>query len=263
MPSHSRASLASGTGSSTKQGDRDRPTSSISVEKSIPLTPLSKLLDPELPLPVTHRRAHHASSSLSLGRRGGQAQKKLRIDINGDGENLSFKDRLRLHWARFLRRLGSGSAPSSSSVIDDSTGESVVHHGNSRAAGASDDVDELLDEVVVDREWGEELQRTTSASHSEPDKEREKERSGGSHHQGGTNTDRESLTAEGFWACCTTTAYLRWRVWPFIIGFFWTRFIDEKSEESYSKENWFMRKVRLLMSSIVLFLKLISTTVHL
>ncbi len=230
MPSRSHVSLASGTGSSTKNN--------ISVEKLQPpiaLSPLARAMQTNLgnyesglPPPVQHPH------SLSSGRRG---KKKTRIDDNARGN-------LRVHWAKFLRKIGTGTAPSSSSNFEGSTGESSGYNRHSRVT--AEDVDEPLDEVVVDREWGDEL-KATSATHSEHAISPEK--SGGSNQLGGPSTDRESLVirAEGFWASWTPLIYLRWRVWPVVFGFFWTRFLDQKSEDQYSKENWFLRKVRLCL----------------
>ena len=224
MPFRSRTSLVSGTGSSTKQDDRH--VSSLSVEKlsnTIALSPLSP--NPEgLPLPATHR-------SLSLSSR---RKKKTRIDASAKGP-------LRVHWERLMRRMGAGTAPSSSSNFDDSTGDSSGSKGARSAV--PEDPDAPLDEVVVEREWADDVDAsldTRSDQGISPDK------SGGSNHLGGTNTDHDSFTIHpyGFWGSCMPLIWIRWRVWPFLLGFFWTRFLDEKSEEHYNKENWFLRKVR-------------------
>lgn len=244
MPALSRFSLTSAAaGSSVLPDDRDdddRPKSSSSVEKTIALanipgssTARTDFVDaePGLPPPVLHRPARKRTS-----------EKKLRIGR----ESVAITDRMRLHLARFLRKVGNGTAPSSSSVIDDTTSESTAHHCQGRSHAQDGDPDGLLDEVVVDREWGEELQKTTSATHS--DHGGTPEKGGGSNHHGGTSTDRDSITAHvhanPFWASCTVLAYLRWRMWPGIITFFWTSFVDEHSEQRYKKENWFLRKVR-------------------
>ena len=73
----------------------------------------------------------------------------------------------------------------------------------------------------------------------------------GSNHLGGTNTDRDSFAVrpEGFWGMSRVLIFLRWRLWPLALTFFWTRFLDEKSEMHYNKENWFLRKVCILVSS--------------
>ncbi|KAH9939060.1 uncharacterized protein BXZ73DRAFT_44250 [Epithele typhae] len=163
---------------------------------------------------------------------------------------------LRVHWDRFVRKLGSGTAPSSSSNWDESAGESGDSSGYPRsriggaAGGAIEMQDERVDEVVVDREWSDEI-KSSSVTHSEhagtPDKS-------GSNHLGGTNTDRDSFAVrpEGFWGSAGFLIFLRWRLWPFIHAFFQTRFMDEKSEMHYAKENWFLRKNLALWSSAFL-----------
>ncbi|KIP07109.1 hypothetical protein PHLGIDRAFT_71543 [Phlebiopsis gigantea 11061_1 CR5-6] len=230
MPFRSRTSLASGTGSSTKQDDRH--ISSLSVEKlsnTIALSPLSP--NPEgLPLPATQR-----SLSFSAHRK-----KKTRIDA-------SAKVPLRVHWERFMRRMGTGTAPSSASNFDDSTGDSNGSKGVRSVV--PEDPDAPLDEVVVEREWADAVDAsldTRSDPGISPDK------SGGSNHLGGTNTDHDSFTvhADGFWGSCVPLIWIRWRVWPFLLGFFWTRFLDEKSEEHYNKENWYLRKNLAVWSAL-------------
>ncbi|KAI1791886.1 hypothetical protein LXA43DRAFT_888392 [Ganoderma leucocontextum] len=153
-----------------------------------------------------------------------------------------FSAGLRVHWDRFVRKLGSGTSPSSSSNLDDSVGESSGYP-RSRIGGPVGEAqlqDERVDEVVVDREWSDEI-KSSSVTHSEhggsPDKS-------GSNPLGGTNTDRDSfaIRPEGFWGSCRVLIFLRWRLWPASYGFFSTRFLDEKSEMHYNKENWFLRK---------------------
>lgn len=157
-----------------------------------------------------------------------------------------FKGTLRMQWERLCRRIGAGTAPSSSSAFEESTGDSS---GYSRAAAkqAAEDPDQQVDEVVVDREWADEL-KSSSTTHSEhggtPD------RVAGSNPLVGTNTDRESFAVhspDGFWGSWLPLIWIRWRLWPFLMGFFYTRFLDEKSEEHYHKENWFLRKVRSIL----------------
>ncbi|KAI0769211.1 hypothetical protein BC629DRAFT_1292280 [Irpex lacteus] len=164
--------------------------------------------------------------------------KKTRIDSG-------IKKNLRVHWDRFLRKMANGTAPSSSSAFEESTaGESSAYHRPTRV----EDVDEPVDEVVVDREWADEL-KSMSATHSEHGGT--PERGTGSNVMGGTSTDRESLAihADGFWGRCTPLIWLRWRLWPFLWGFFYTEFLDKKSEEHYKKENWFLRKSLAIWSA--------------
>ena len=153
---------------------------------------------------------------------------------------------LRVHWDRFVRKLGSGTAPSTSSNLEESVGESSGYPRSrqEQPAYAADAADERVDEVVVDREWSDEI-KSSSVTHSDHGGSPEKS---GSNHLGGTNTDRDSFAVrpEGFWGMSRVLIFLRWRLWPLALTFFWTRFLDEKSEMHYNKENWFLRKVRVV-----------------
>ncbi|KAK7685740.1 hypothetical protein QCA50_011086 [Cerrena zonata] len=233
MPFRSRTSLASGTGSSIRpsfaekrrySSADDEMLSDSEKQYSNARSPLRQeaLTMTELPTPVS------ASSSK------GRPKKNTRI-----------REGLRIYWARFRRRLGSGTAPSTSSAMDDSAGESSGP--SSRTAPVAvipDDADDSVDAVVVDREWSDEI-KSSSVTHSEhggsPDK------SGGSHPVGGTNTDRDSFVQhDGFWPWI----YLRWRLYPSVYRFFNTRFMDDDSERHYRRENWFLRKNIAIWSAI-------------
>ena len=52
-----------------------------------------------------------------------------------------------------------------------------------------------------------------------------------------------AVRPEGFWGLSQPLIFIRWRAWPAAYSFFCTRFMDEKSEMHYTKENWFLRKV--------------------
>ncbi|KAH9945766.1 hypothetical protein B0H21DRAFT_693809 [Amylocystis lapponica] len=173
-------------------------------------------------------------ASVSSGRRG--KKKSARVDGG-----------LRVHWDRFKRKMGTGTAPSTSTAIDaDDSGDGScgprLHHRMLH----NEDPDMAVDEVVVDREWSDDIK--SSISHSEHAASPEK--SGGSNHLG-TSTDRESLAIHptGFWVMCPPLLFIRWRIWPWVYAFFSTHFMDEKSEMHYNKENWFLRKNLALWSS--------------
>ena len=221
-------SFASWTASATSTKRDDLTPSVMAAEKH----PTSLQLPADgLPPPVSF-----PADTSSSGRR---SRTKKNARISGG---------LRVHWDRFVRKLGSGTAPSSSSNIEESVGDSSGYpRSRQEQPGAADALDENVDEVVVDREWSDEI-KSSSVTHSEhggtPDKS-------GSNHLGGTNTDRDSfaIRPEGFWGSCRLLIFLRWRLWPSSYGFFSTKFLDEKSEMHYNKENWFLRKVRILVSS--------------
>jgi len=152
------------------------------------------------------------------------------------------QSRLRFYWDNFTKKLGNGTAPSTSSVPDGSTVDGS-HRMREPLPGQPDDE---VDEVVVDRVWFEE--QNTPSTETESISPIEKY---GDNPTGGTNTDRESLAVvEGFWAKSTSLFILRWRIWPALLGFFRLRFIDERSEAHYSKETWFFRKTLALLCSL-------------
>jgi osomolarity two-component system sensor histidine kinase SLN1 len=155
---------------------------------------------------------------------------------------LYFAEGLKVRWVEFKKKLGTGTAPSTSSFHDDDTAGSV--YGREPVPGQPEDE---VDEVVVDREWAEDAPKTTTKSESaHPFND--------GRQPGGTSTDRESIAAvEGFWARSTILIILRWRLWPAILNFFRPRFVDAKSEAKYSKESWFYRK-RLALFSALFFI---------
>lgn len=140
-----------------------------------------------------------------------------------------------------LHKFGSGTAPdvsSSSDIESESVGEA-----DSNACGitgrAHGDMDGV-DEVVVDREWGDDFK----ASSATPSDHGEKSGSNPTAYEGPMDgTDDASARCTKFWGCHPVLVYLRWRLWPRVHLFFILQFINEKSEEQYKKENWFMRKV--------------------
>ncbi len=225
MPFRSRVSLASVLSTSTSHGEAFKHQG----ETDGTGTPQAEMDDMQMQLPPP---VLHESGSQRTAKR-----KKTRISLQ-----VGLRNRIDQFW----RKLGSGTAPSTSSAIDESTGDSMSYgrtRGIMRVGGT--DVDEEVDEVVVDREWSGEIKSSVhSGEHGVGEK------SGGSGNgvggYGGTNTDRDSVAfhVDGFWASNTPLVWLRYRIWPLVYGFFATHFVDEKSEAHYRKENWFLRKVR-------------------
>ena len=135
-------------------------------------------------------------------------------------------DGLSVHWAKFKRRIGTGTAPSSSSQVGDCTMD-TSYIQRMELAQENDNVDE----VVVDRVWNEEIKSIESHS----DLGASPEKSGESHQFNAGGSDHESLVYEGFWSMWPPLAIIRWRTWPFIMEIFSSRFIDEKSEQHYAQ----------------------------
>ena len=127
------------------------------------------------------------------------------------------------HWAKFKRHIGTGTAPSSSSQIE----ESAVENNYIQQMEMAQE-DGAVDEVVVDRVWSEDIKSIESHSdHGASPGESHQVNQGGS--------DHESLVYEGFWSLWPLLAKIRWRAWPFIMEIFSSRFIDEKSEQRYAQ----------------------------
>ena len=127
------------------------------------------------------------------------------------------------HWAKFKRHIGTGTVLSSGSQ----NAESAVENSYIQRMEMAQE-DSAVDEVVVDRVWSEDIKSIESHSDcgASPG-ESSQVNPGGS--------DHESLVHEGFWSLCPPFANIHWRVWPFIMEIFSSRFIDEKSEQRYAQ----------------------------
>lgn len=204
-------------------------TSSTYDDRSTPSKPTADKLDvntadPILPPPVV----------LSPASRGSGRRKRIRIQE-------SATQTLKTQWDRLLRKFGAGTAPSASSVDFDaeSVGEPGSVYGHYKPEWQRLEAADEIDEVVVEREWGEDV-RASSVHSGHGEKS-------GSGQQGLTSGgDADSLAVLHDDAHCSNPifAYLRYRLFAAIKSFFVTDFIDEKSEEQYRKESWFLRKVR-------------------
>jgi hypothetical protein len=138
-----------------------------------------------------------------------------------------------MHWEKFKRRIGTVTAPSTSSVIDDDAVGSSISH-----VRPAQEEREEVDEVAVDRIWSEDIKSSVPSEHGGSP-----EKSGGSHHNA-TSVDYDSLSVhEGFWSSLSLLVILRWRIWPAVHEFFSLRFFDEKSENHYRQETWYVKKV--------------------
>jgi len=178
---------------------------------------------PLLPAPVT------AKDVPLLPRRNSES-----VQING-----GFKSR----WAAFKKKVASGTAVSTSSSPDDSTG--TPSYVRKPQGSTTCEQDGHVDVVVVDRVWGEDPKCPSKSDSNTPLEETRAE------NKLSTNTD-SSGTNTGFWAWCPVLFFLRWRIWPPIWGFFRLRFVDQNLEAHYVKETWFLRK-RLALFSAAFF----------
>lgn len=201
--------------------DEKRNVSSSSGSSKLVTMPVEPP-DPLLPAPILYR----VRTTTSVNSR--QRKQKKNARISGG---------LRVHWASFKKRIGTVTAPSTSSVMGESSAAGSYHR---KQPAEDDDDNDEVDEVVVDRTWTEEIK--SSVAHSEAGASPEK--SDGLR-QPGTSVDHESIEHHsGFWGLWTPLLVLRWRIYPFIVDFFTSSYFDPNAEQHYLKENWFMRKVR-------------------
>ncbi|KAH0836785.1 Tco5, signal transduction HAMP domain histidine kinase [Lanmaoa asiatica] len=150
---------------------------------------------------------------------------------------------LKVHWARFIKRIGADS-PSDSSAAADSSFQS-----NQARQRTDDDAEgDEVDEIVVDRDWTEDLR----SSLNQPS-ERGYTRSSDSHTQIGTSLGRDTTPMPDDSNFFTVLLWsLRWEAWPAIVNFFCVRFFDDKTEQRFHKEHWFIKKSLVLWSSLFL-----------
>lgn len=156
---------------------------------------------------------------------------------------------------KIRRKFGSGPSPEASSVDGDSesVGDGNEIYGSWWGASQARALEEAeeIDEVVVDRDWGEDFKSSSPSEHGG-------EKGGGGYNAvggggGGTaavpvgtdgGSERSAASVgRGFWA-----SFLRWKVWPVVLDFFEMQFSDQRAECQYKKENWYVRKVRFAYS---------------
>ena len=230
------SNIATATTSSTIWNSEDISMSSPSPRREFdekkpfepPAAPSSRSLSPDEP-----DSDHEAPVLPSPVVAASTPKRTIRIDGG---------HRIRVHWSRFRRRLGAGTSPSTSSLVEDSALSSSVGIRGDPKRGSQCDDDIEVDEVVVDRNWSDEIKSSVSLSEQDISLDRPP----GHHLTTGPSTDRDSVAVHtsGFWGLCTPLVILRWRLFPAIVEFFSPRFLNEKSELHYVKENWFMHKVR-------------------
>ncbi|KAH8995058.1 hypothetical protein EDB86DRAFT_2804879 [Lactarius hatsudake] len=163
-------------------------------------------------------------------------RQKKTIRING-------AHRVRVHWGRFRRRLGTDASLSTPSLVADSAAANHIDFIESDNHSPDEDNAEV-DEVVVDRNWSDDTKSSVSLSEQNISPEK----------SGGHSADHDSVTVHtgGFWRLCMPLIVLRWRVFPAVVNFFSPKFPNEKSELHYIKENWFMRKPLAIWSTLFL-----------
>ncbi|KAF7795011.1 hypothetical protein EIP86_006155 [Pleurotus ostreatoroseus] len=215
---------------------------SLHKPEKLPVPPTTTLdSDVILPAPVVH-----FSSGSSSGRR---SQRRFRETVS---------HRLREMYDSMRSKFGSGTAPSDSSTELDMDADSTLDGEDiGRMRGSLVGDGDIVDQVVVDREWGEDIRG--SSTHSEHGEERT-----GSNPQ----TDRMADVADDFagretgcWGRTPFLRFLRTRIWPTIVKFFVMQFVDEKSEQQYRRENWYLRKHIALWSAAYYILNWVLSVV--
>jgi hypothetical protein len=171
-----------------------------------------------LPLPVTVAQASTADSG---------CRKTKRARVRG----------LRVYCECFMKHMGTESSSLSSALVD-----SIRDSGQGQLrTEAGTDVDEV-DEIIVDRNWTEDMKNSPDHSECAPDNSRD---SYMADVVAGTDTsvthESTAFPNDGFFR--QFLVLLRWEVWPAVHRFFHVRFNDEKTEERYQGERWCIRKV--------------------
>jgi len=160
----------------------------------------STAVDESLPAPATHAdRYSIASSHRKRTRRAARFS------------------RIRLWWDDLLSKLDSGSAPSSTSILDESTVDDSPKRQT--ILGPIDDGD--VDEVVVDRDWSDEFHSTLSNSDEGPTKSKTGSHRGGMESESHRTVEDSLLT--------------RSRFWHIMMEIFSCRFQDERKERHYQQ----------------------------
>lgn len=201
--------------------------------------------------PLSRSRSDKVASSSTAGEILPMPVLQSRPDTGTQRKKTRFKestvDWFLVAWQRLTGRFGASQVPSASEVDVDAEDMSEGDYNGawwgSGKRGLSLAEAEEIDEVVVEREWGDELKSCTTS-------EQGGEKTYSSPVAGGTTSlspvaerDDQSTRSGSTTSACIVYTWLRWRIWPMVYGFFDTRFSSQKSEEQYRRENWYFRKV--------------------
>ncbi|KAG9016698.1 hypothetical protein FRB90_002453 [Tulasnella sp. 427] len=191
-----------------------------------------------LPPPALASRRSRASGT------GSGTKKTATFD---DEENARLSNRVRVHWAKFKKRLGAGSALSESLI-------EVTETSNSESAGRryvtgrdnNDDAteDEEVDEIVVDNQfWLDASSKSATLPSEKGAQTPEKSGASGTHGASGL-TDGESIhePTTGAMAAFHKVEWFYYRVRHALAHFFFTSFYDPASETQYKKETYWQGK---------------------
>jgi osomolarity two-component system sensor histidine kinase SLN1 len=144
-------------------------------------------------------------------------------------------------WIKVVKHLGTGTAPSTSSAMGSTgDGRQVLQRQDE-----ADEEPQEVDEIVVDRTWSDGLKSSDSQSDHGGSPEKSGGSQRGSHKPSGIEREAPQQPT-GPWTSCFLLIVLRYRLWPALVNFFSARFTDAESESQYRRENWFIRKVKLI-----------------
>ena len=170
------------------------------------------------------------------------------------------KGGFRVHWARFKKRLGTGST-FSDSLLDGTRESSNSSHSrrhapsgtrSERTNGDETDENEEVDEIVVDNLLG----AATASIASGQNWTGRREGGSGKTHSHGT---AESQRTDTSWDSNPVYAFFRWSVWPLVYHFFTMHFVEEKTERNFRRETWWTNKTLGIYSSLFFVVSWILT----
>lgn len=151
-------------------------------------------------------------------------------------------DRLQSFWEGFKERIGTGTAPSSSTFGDDATADRSYTYHDKRTAPDEEPEDDELDEVVVDRIWSDEYHSTIS--HLSEHGQSSPEKSG---HPDLSSVAQDELTPR---SPLQTLKRMQEVTVAIFMAVFSSRFVDDKKERHYQQEEWFVKKPLALVTSL-------------
>ncbi|KAG8975849.1 hypothetical protein FRC05_005059 [Tulasnella sp. 425] len=190
---------------------------------------------------------------------GSGAKKTATFD---DDEYGGISNRVRVHWAKFKKRLGAGSLLSESliEVTETTNSESAGRRYVTGKDGNDDTADEQeVDEIVVDNQFWLDASSKSATQPSEKDAlTPDKSGASGTHGASGL-TDGESLhDPTGSMAFFHKIEWSYYRVSRALGHFFFTSFYDPTSEMQYKKETYWQAKSLAVWGSGFIYLNWVS-----
>ncbi|KAG8931173.1 hypothetical protein FRC02_003114 [Tulasnella sp. 418] len=173
----------------------------------------------------------------------------------------AFKPDLRVHWARFKKRINP-SIPSderSAEAVEsttDSSSKRAKYDGfrpnpNARLLGdeeKADEEDQTIDEVVVDNDF---ILEHTKSTTQQTQQSEAGGTPGGSGTHGTHATDADSGPDDvGFFSRFRLLSVIRFRLWAITQRFFATKFYDPAAEAHYQREMYFQTKTLMLWGTL-------------